>query len=203
MIIMDNIQLKPYQSYYTNTPEGFINVQPAYAVMVHGDDVRFTLRLPKIPANIYNKIVSLFKKYAQLYNVECLARIFWDINEEKYNLVIPSQHASLTSVYPLQQEYDDWLISHIPVLEVHSHGIAFSAFFSSVDDADEIMRNQMYGVFSFQKGINAVEDNLFRVCNGSPDRVISIQKESLFEDSGFEYDASFVRSIMEREKIKM
>ena len=136
---MVNVDLKDYETYSHINEDGFINVQPAYAVYVSGGYVKFSLRLPKIPATIYNKIVSLFKKQAQLFNTECLARVFWDIEEEKYCISVPVQQASIASVYPLKQEYDDWLLTHIPVLEVHSHGIAFNAFWSSTDDADEVL----------------------------------------------------------------
>lgn len=202
---MENIQLKPYETCYyeTDVPRGIVNVQPAYAAMIDSSSTRFKLRLPKIPVDIYNKIVSLFKKYAQLYNVECLARVLWDIDEERYCLVVPFQQVSISSVYPIQQEHDEWLITHIPVLEIHSHGVAFDAFWSGIDDADEVHRHLLYGVFSFQRGINEEEQCLFRCCNGSPEYIIPLRKENLFEDGAFEYEAKFVKSIMDSERINI
>ena len=47
---MVNVDLKDYETYSHITEYGFINVQPAYAVYVSGGYVKFSLRLPKIPA---------------------------------------------------------------------------------------------------------------------------------------------------------
>lgn len=201
---MDNIESilsTPFSSFYEKTAQHIIDIRPCWALLIEGDKQGFFLRTPKIPGEIYNKIVSLFKKVAQIYNVECLARVFYDINERKYNLVIPFQSASIASVNPIHQEYDEWLLTHIPVLEVHSHGIEYEAFFSNIDDADELIRHNLYGVFSFHKGINDSEKVLFRVCFGEADRYALINKQDLFEDIPFSYESSFVSSILKQGRI--
>lgn len=76
-----------------------------------------------------------------------------------------------------------------------------NSFWSSTDDADEVKRNLLYGVFSFNHGINGEEMSLFRCCNGSNDRIINLSKEQLFESAPFEYDSKFVRSVMNSGKI--
>lgn len=193
-------QLEKYETFVLETDCSFVNVTPVYAALINEDNVEFCLRLPKIPVKIYNRVVSLFQKVAQLYNIECLARIFWDMENEKYSLVVPKQFAGITYVDVLEQEYDEWLLTHIPVIEVHSHGIAFDAFWSSKDDADEVRRNQLYGVFSFKKDSSSTV-SLFRCCNGRGDRIIELKKEHIFEDGAFEYDAAFVKNVLSQERI--
>lgn len=201
MTNIETILDTPFSTAFEQTDNYVLDIRPCWALMIKGTKVGFFLRTPKIPGSIYNKIVSLFRKVAQIYNVECLARVFYDINEHKYNLVIPHQSASIASVKPVHQEYDDWLLTHIPVLEVHSHGIEFDAFFSSIDDADELKRHNLYGVFSFNKGINDKEKALFRVCYGDDTKYAFIRKEDLFEDIPFSYESAFVSNILKQGKI--
>ena len=55
---MVNVDLKDYETYSHINEDGFINVQPAYAVYVSGGYVKFSLRLPKIPATISINFIS-------------------------------------------------------------------------------------------------------------------------------------------------
>lgn len=198
--MISEILSKPLSSFYQEDENGFVSISPCWAIKKRDERVGFLLRTPLISSEIYNKIVSLFKKVAQIYNSECLARIYWDIEQNKYCLVIPYQQVSMVSVVPVHQEYDDWLLTHIPVLEVHSHGIAYEPFWSYIDDVDELPRHGLFGVFSFCKGINEKENALYRVCSGR-DEYYRISKDHLFEDEPFTYDSSFVKSILEQGRI--
>lgn len=160
----------------------YVNIRPAWIYVEQDGASFFKMRLPKIPAEIYGKIINLFKTIAFTNNAECLARVYYDTISDEYVLHIPNQVARTASVSPVYDEQeDDFIFSHIPILEIHSHGKAFGAFFSHIDDADELNRNGIYGVVSFNKGIEERETSLFRVCSGSG-RSKSICIEDIFED---------------------
>ena len=69
-----------FKEYDYDGEYSYICIRPQYLALKQGGAYMFKLRLPKIPADIYNCIVSLFSKVAQLYNIECLARVYWDIS---------------------------------------------------------------------------------------------------------------------------
>lgn len=179
---------------------GYLKVHPAWMFQMNGKECKFGLRLPKIPCSIYNSIVSLFKTVATLFNKECLARVYWDLEKNQYDLRIPYQKADIASVKNIIQEDDEYLITHIPVIEVHSHGRAYDAFFSSVDDADEEHRYGLYGVFSFKSGINEKEDCLFRCCSGIG-RQMQLKKEDLFESGKYIYTQKYVENILSSNRL--
>lgn len=172
----------------------YLNIRPGWIVVMRDNEVFFKMRLPKIPKEIYENIISLFRGVAYMYNAECLARVYYNIEHQNYVLVIPPQVASISSVYPANSSYpdDEFLFNHIPILEVHSHGQEYPAFFSSVDDSDELSMNGIYGVFSFNSGIHEKETSLFRVCCGN-EHVISIKPEQIFENiSTNKFNSAFV-----------
>lgn len=179
---------------------GYLKVHPVWMLHINNNNATFGLRLPKIPYYIYNNIVSLFRTVAVLFNKECLARIYWDMSKNQYDLRIPYQRASISTVENFKQEDDDYLVSHIPVIEVHSHGRAYDAFFSSIDDADEEHRYGLYGVFSFKSGIDVKEDCLFRCCSGMG-RQLNLKKEELFESGKYIYNKKFVDTILSSNRL--
>lgn len=179
---------------------GYLKVHPAWLLHINDGKFRFSLRLPKIPCAIYNSIVSLFKTVATLFNKECLARIYWDIEKNQYDLRIPYQEANIASVVNTRQEDDYYLLTHIPVVEVHSHGRAYDAFFSSIDDDDEKQRYGLFGVFSFKSGINEKENCIFRCCSGSGRQVI-LKKEDIFESGKFLYTQKYVENILSSNRL--
>lgn len=193
----------PYSSYTTTVNDDYICIQPSYCLVESEEKYSFTLRLPKIPCDIYNKIVSLFQKIAQISNKECLARIYWDMDSEKYELIIPFQKASVARVEAIDDGFpnDDFVFTHIPVLEVHSHGLAYKAFFSPIDDASELSKYALYGVFSFVDGINADVHQLFRCCCGK-EHAYNITKDELFEKGDYYYDGEFVKTMLSYQRLR-
>lgn len=95
----------------------------------------FKFSLPPIPYDLLDEIVSIFK--ADLTK-ESIVQIYW--NEEKgYYLQMPEYTASKISVSYIFPYNPDVL-----VMTVHSHN-TMRAFFSPVDDADEIYTG-LFGV---------------------------------------------------------
>ena len=98
---------------------------------VGGGEVDFHLSAVKIPADIFDEILSFFMKNPQQ---EAAVQIFYDVKTRKYELYYPKQKVSRTSVCfernsMLEQE-------KVLVMDAHSHG-CLPAFFSSVDGHDE------------------------------------------------------------------
>lgn len=98
---------------------------------VGGGEVDFHLSAEKIPVEIFEEILSFFRKKPQQ---EAAVQIFYDVKTRKYELYYPKQKVSRTSVYfernfILEQE-------KALVMDAHSHG-RLPAFFSSTDDYDE------------------------------------------------------------------
>lgn len=191
-----------FREYTFNGEDAYVCIRPQYFAIKQGEAYKFTLRLPKIPAGIYNCIVSLFSKIAQLYNIECLARVYWDLEEKKYKLVVPLQEASIASVRPLESE-GEYMGRYLKVLEIHSHGRAYEAFWSGIDDEDEVCSTGAYGVLSFHN-YNTLEScsALYRFCCGTESKVIKLSKSDLFEDGAFVYEGAFVQSVLAKNKIR-
>lgn len=192
-----------FKEYDYDGEYSYICIRPQYLALKQGGAYMFKLRLPKIPADIYNCIVSLFSKVAQLYNIECLARVYWDISNQDYKLVFPSQMASICSVSPLESE-SSFCGNYLKVLEIHSHGRAYSSFWSDIDDDDEVISTGVYGVMSFNSGtgFDCTESALYRFCCGEKERIINLEKNDLFIDAPFNYEGAFVKHILESNKIK-
>lgn len=107
----------------------------------------FTLKLPKIPYDYLQKIVSFFMSFinkGENYEVAC--KIFWDTENGEYIIDVPKQTVTKVTV---QFEYSGEFtgrnsLRYIPVLEIHSHNV-MRAFFSKTDDLDE-QEYCLYGV---------------------------------------------------------
>lgn len=98
------------------------------------------MKLPKIPAELFSKLVSLFADFARV-QVEVMGVFYWDCQENKYVLDVPYQVVTKVSIKP---RYPEVPFHYIKVAEVHSHN-TMHAYFSSVDDADEL-GTMLYGV---------------------------------------------------------
>lgn len=101
----------------------------------------FILYLPKIPDQLFSKLVSFFIDYSSEYEVEVLGVFYWDSLTLEYILDIPIQSVSKWRVHP---EYKHFPPHIIKVAEVHSHN-TMRANFSKIDDEDE-MATMLYGV---------------------------------------------------------
>lgn len=91
----------------------------------------FQLTAHKIPRQILDKILRIFKKTPEY---EHAVQIFYDASRRSYIIYEPKQYVTGSSVefkrdMLLEQKY-------VLVMDVHSHGV-HPAFFSRVDDDDE------------------------------------------------------------------
>ena len=95
----------------------------------------FRMRLPKIPKDMLQQIVTFFRSFIQKGRiVEAMVNLLWDRLDEKYFIHIPEQVVSKTTVNALPYELDDARFLH--VADIHSHN-TMSAKFSSTDNEDE------------------------------------------------------------------
>lgn len=93
--------------------------------------VEFKLTAPKIPWNIVEQTIELFRKNP-IY--EFAVQIFYDVAQKSYFIYVPEQETSRSAV--VFQRNPEIESKKILVMDIHSHG-AFSAFFSHTDDNDE------------------------------------------------------------------
>ena len=185
---------QPFSNFEKASAQRYLKVHPAWLFEQESGISRFGLRLPKIPADIYNKIVTVFKTVAQLYNKECLCRVYWSLENNSYKLLFPYQQATISSVQPSRSEDEEFLLTHLPVAEFHSHGRAYDAFFSHIDDIDEQKRYGLFGVFSFYQDADN-ESALFRCCSGQ-DRQIMLSKDQLFEQAEIKYESVYAKKLL-------
>ncbi len=193
-----NMMQEEYSSYNWKNGNLHIIIRPSFIYMRDYNREYFKLRIPKISSGIYNKIMSLFHTVALFYNCECMARIYWHMQKREFVLRIPRQMVSVSSVSADEAEMDrdDELFELLPVLEIHSHGKVFNAFFSSTDDESELHRYGLFGVVSFAKGRNI----LIRLCLGG--KQLKLSAEDIFDvPKVLELDSDFVKSVMSSGKI--
>ncbi len=117
-----------------NTDIGLFSGEQTRDGLVTGLD--FALKLPKIPRAILNVIVAEFKRTGETEN---MLQVYWSNKNQCYYVKRPEQVTDRVSVrYKLVHSKDTL------VLTVHSHN-RMNAFFSSVDDADEVYTG-LFGV---------------------------------------------------------
>ena len=94
----------------------------------------FTPALPLFPFSELCKIISFFKRYADIKGgLEVLVNVYWNPKTEEYVTVIPTQLIGKASVDAvIGEEYSDL----VHVMDIHSHN-TMEARFSSIDDKDE------------------------------------------------------------------
>ena len=101
-------------------------------------DIRagFIPALPRIPAELMMKIISLFRYYARNgIDKEVLVNVYWDKENKKFVLDVPQQMVAKASINSqFNEDYAD--NRYIHYMDIHSHN-SMRAFFSDVDDADE------------------------------------------------------------------
>lgn len=108
----------------------------------------FKLSLPKIPSSLLYDAYSFFNRVYAEHGTESALQLFWKPETKEYYWYVPKQYVFTDSVNferDTLREHSDWLIA-----DVHSHG-TYSAFFSSMDNADE-KGTRLYGVMGdFEK----------------------------------------------------
>lgn len=115
----------------------------------------FKMNLPHIPQRLFAQLISFFADYA-MYDVEVMGVFYWDTKENRYILDVPFQDVTKVSV---EACYTDFPIHFIKVCEIHSHN-TMNAYFSGVDNADEL-GTMLYGVIgNLQKGVKQITYSL-------------------------------------------
>ncbi|MEC2074218.1 Mov34/MPN/PAD-1 family protein [Alkalihalophilus marmarensis] len=108
----------------------------------------FSLQLPKIPIDHLSEILSFFQYFCkQGFETEVMVMIYWDKEKQQYVNICPKQTVSKTRVWV--EDFEQDLLNqsekrYEPVMHIHSHN-SMPAFFSSIDDADEVAP-LLYGV---------------------------------------------------------
>jgi len=88
---------------------------------------------PKIPAEIFGKVISFFNSIYKKYHSESVVILYYDYETKKYEIDVPQQVVSSAKV---EYKIDENKNSFIKVGTIHSH-CGFSAFHSGVDIRDE------------------------------------------------------------------
>lgn len=125
------ISAEPKKIRLERTPVGFFRGG-------NEEERQFVYALPKIPANLFKYIQSVFKRVANEPGgpYECAAQIFYDKHNDTFFSYFPKQKVNQLSV-----EYERNMIleqseNYVLVMDVHSHHV-MPACFSSQDDYDE------------------------------------------------------------------
>ena len=156
----------------------------------------FGMCLPKIPLYLWRAAETFFNLVCRQRDTEAALQLFFDTEENKYFLYLPKQdvgYAAVTFERSIELEYNERFIL---VMDLHSHG-RIPAFFSSVDDADEL-GTRLFAVFGgfFDRPLSllrAGSGGFFK--NLTPDAVIDGADG---EDSGTVLDA--LAPLVERAK---
>lgn len=96
-----------------------------------GGQVQFELAAPKIPWEVIDKTVNIFRRNPVN---EYAVQIFFDRNTRQYEIYEPEQDTTAGSVIFRRNRMKEQ--EKVLVMDIHSHG-RFHAFFSSVDNHDE------------------------------------------------------------------
>jgi len=92
-----------------------------------------TLKIEKIPAMSFSKIVKFYKDIYNKYRSEAVVLLHYNENKKWFKLQIPNQNVSHGSaIYENRKTIENYQL----IGTIHSHG-SMSAFHSSVDDNDE------------------------------------------------------------------
>ncbi len=103
-------------------------------------------RFPRIPRDVFERIVGFFDRVAELYGSEAAAMLAWDREQKEVRLVVPEQTATVYRsswdgyTSPIGVHYvppADLPPAWLPFGDVHSH-VHGAAYASSVDKHDEL-----------------------------------------------------------------
>lgn len=101
-----------------------------------------TFTAPRVPLDIMNKAYSFFRKQYEKDGTEAEVLLLWNDDEQKYDLFVPTQRCSGTSVHHI---YDEGEIpeGYAVVGSMHSH-CDMDSFHSGTDDHDEESANGLH-----------------------------------------------------------
>lgn len=130
------------------------------------------LGVPKVPWELYCRIVAFFREVYKVHNSEVLIQLFYDPEDNAWIPHVPEQHVSGGSVKHNGLANNQTTLATggvegdpnlIHAIDIHSH-CDFGAFFSGTDDADEKRATRMYGVIGNLK--NALPSTNWRMWTG-------------------------------------
>ncbi|MDK8193049.1 hypothetical protein QP794_23445 [Paenibacillus sp. UMB7766-LJ446] len=147
----------------------------------------FKFKLPKIPIQMMQQLISLFADYSKKNNgIEVMGVIYWDQIKEKFMLDIPLQEVHK---HGIMVDYSSYPHHVIKVMEVHSHNTMY-AFFSSIDNEDEL-GTHLYGVIGNLKENNNNIQFDIKTRAGVAGRFIPIPSASILEGEYEDRDNSW------------
>lgn len=197
---------KEYALFEYQSDEGLFYVEknPALCCMASVEEDKkgkYIPQIPKLPGSLYQKLQTFFETVAEKYHTEVMVRVFWNSDMEEFEVELPKQEVTPSTVR--EDENDRFNVfaqnRRIPVAEFHSH-CRFRAYFSSMDDADEVMA-LTYGVWgSFLTG--DPYDIMFVARSSAGGKTFPITKEMIFteEEASFGEIQKFVSEYMEKAK---
>lgn len=114
------------------------------------------LKLPRLPYDILTQTVAFFRQVCirEKGSCEAFLRVWWNLAEKKYEVIVPEQRVSGGSVQHTDTTDRDverdaqGQLKRLLVMDIHSHGSSMNAFWSGIDDADErkAPEGRMFGV---------------------------------------------------------
>lgn len=118
--------------------------------MTNKGSVQFELTAPKIPKSIFNKVIQLFEENS---NREYALQIFYNSKKEEYELFVPEQRATASTVEFVRNDKKENEMDLM--MDIHSHA-SFSAFFSGTDNRDELGIRLYMVIGNLDKEIHSV-----------------------------------------------
>lgn len=91
------------------------------------------MTIPKIPRDIFCKVLSFFRKVYSLYQSECEVFLLYKSSKRKFKIRVPYQKVSYASCEAVKMGSPK---GYTTICSIHSHA-NFSAFHSGTDIADE------------------------------------------------------------------
>jgi len=98
----------------------------------------FTMKIPKIPREIFSKLLGFYQKIYDIYKSEVYVSVYYDPVGEEFKFYIPKQEVSpaLVTYTDHTEEILEIEKKWIHVLETHSHN-TMGGSFSGTDDKDQ------------------------------------------------------------------
>lgn len=122
--------------------------RPIRALAAH--EPRCVVRYPKVKASTLEFIVGFFGRVYQLHRSESVVLLLWDLEAQRYKVLVPEQEAGVWESYGGTRSPDDVRYTvpllpprHLLVGDIHCHG-NMAAFASSTDRADERYRDGVH-----------------------------------------------------------
>jgi hypothetical protein len=124
--------------------------RPIRALAAH--EPRCVVRYPKVKASTLEFIVGFFDRVYRLHRSESVVLLLWDLESQRYKVLVPEQQAGVWESYSGSRSPDDVRYTvpvlpprHLLVGDIHCHG-NMAAFASSTDRADERYRDGVHAV---------------------------------------------------------